>query len=420
MSTFSKPHTTQPRQKQDKSEFHSAIDKSLTSRYHCQKCIGRGNYSFAYKLQNKRTRLPFCLKKIHDAFYCHTDAKNVFREVHVMNEIQKSSLGLKRKASAKRSTGVIYFTDGLVNRKDVYLVTPLFTCDLRSGMMILDTDDQKEWICFQIVWMLRELHDGARVMHRDLCPENIFMDDKCNITLGDLGLVRDYSKDVAKELPPRDASPMSSSDREQLRHDQQESASPRTDYVGHLFYRAPEIICGNPYYTEKVDIWSFGSICAELYVGTIFAGKNSLEQLKNILLFTGIPDLEQVESLSSPFAQAMIDTILDADPQFEKKSKEFRQSLLTQLPEQIADLVEKCLQFNAERRPTAEELMKHPLFEEHSPFDVYDFPTPSLNRIDFPENINEMEVSELKTLIEELISSKQERSVSPTKRGIRE
>jgi len=48
-------------------------------------------------------------------------------------------------------------------------------------------------------------------------------------------------------------------------------------YVQSRFYRAPEVILRIPY-TEKVDIWSFGCILAELYTGEpLFPGNNEQE-----------------------------------------------------------------------------------------------------------------------------------------------
>ena len=45
-------------------------------------------------------------------------------------------------------------------------------------------------------------------------------------------------------------------------------------YVQSRFYRAPEVIL-RLFYSEKVDIWSFGCILAELYTGEpLFPGNN--------------------------------------------------------------------------------------------------------------------------------------------------
>ena len=45
-------------------------------------------------------------------------------------------------------------------------------------------------------------------------------------------------------------------------------------YIQSRFYRAPEVILGAPY-SFQIDMWSFGCLLAELYLGEpIFAGKD--------------------------------------------------------------------------------------------------------------------------------------------------
>ena len=40
-----------------------------------------------------------------------------------------------------------------------------------------------------------------------------------------------------------------------------------TDYVATRWYRPPEIVLGNSYYGKAVDVWTFGCVIAELYIG---------------------------------------------------------------------------------------------------------------------------------------------------------
>jgi len=59
-------------------------------------------------------------------------------------------------------------------------------------------------------------------------------------------------------------------------------------YVQSRFYRAPEVILRLGY-SEKVDIWSFGCILAELYTGEpLFPGNNEQEQIELIMEICGI------------------------------------------------------------------------------------------------------------------------------------
>mmetsp|Transcript_23897 Transcript_23897/g.32545 ORF Transcript_23897/g.32545 Transcript_23897/m.32545 type:complete len:82 (-) Transcript_23897:84-329(-) len=66
---------------------------------------------------------------------------------------------------------------------------------------------------------------------------------------------------------------------------------PMTDYVATRWYRAPEILLGCPNYGEPSDIWSFGCVIAELYLGRpLFPGSSTLNQMSRIILVTGLPD----------------------------------------------------------------------------------------------------------------------------------
>lgn len=61
-------------------------------------------------------------------------------------------------------------------------------------------------------------------------------------------------------------------------------------YIQSRFYRAPEVILGANY-SNKIDIWSFGCVVAELYSGTpLLPGKNEIEQIGLILEIFGAPN----------------------------------------------------------------------------------------------------------------------------------
>ena len=60
--------------------------------------------------------------------------------------------------------------------------------------------------------------------------------------------------------------------------------------MGTKWYKAPEILYGCRDYTEKVDMWSLGTILAELLDHTpIFTGASDLDQLAKISKFLGPP-----------------------------------------------------------------------------------------------------------------------------------
>ena len=60
-------------------------------------------------------------------------------------------------------------------------------------------------------------------------------------------------------------------------------------YIQSRFYRAPEIILGVPY-NCSIDVWSFGLILVELFLGVpLFPGEDEQEQLALMVQYLGLP-----------------------------------------------------------------------------------------------------------------------------------
>lgn len=99
-------------------------------------------------------------------------------------------------------------------------------------------DEDLVWkILAETAVALHECHrkTGQRILHRDLKPGNIFLDERLNVKLGDFGLARilDSSMDFAKT------------------------------HVGTPYYMSPEQVT-EAKYNEKSDIWSLGCLVYEL------------------------------------------------------------------------------------------------------------------------------------------------------------
>ena len=86
-------------------------------------------------------------------------------------------------------------------------------------------------IILQICIGIKEIHKNS-IIHRDLTPDNIFINKNNKIKIGDFGISK-INKDYAKTQ------------------------------IGKIRYLAPEIIIGNKY-NNKIDIYSLGCIIYEL------------------------------------------------------------------------------------------------------------------------------------------------------------
>ncbi|KAI8928875.1 kinase-like domain-containing protein [Entophlyctis helioformis] len=134
-------------------------------------------------------------------------------------------------------------------------------------------------------------------------------------------------------------------------------------YVQSRFYRSPEVILGIPY-RMAIDMWSLGCILAELYTGyPLFPGENEKEQLACIMEIKGVPSPEVLSQASR--ARNFFDgnqPIISANSKGKKRrpSTKTLSSVLRCTDMAFLDFIDRCLCWDASRRMTPFEAMRHP------------------------------------------------------------
>ena len=82
-------------------------------------------------------------------------------------------------------------------------------------------------------------------------------------------------------------------------------------YISTRYYRAPELLYGNPYYGVEIDLWAAGCVLAEMFTKpqlksrlmvnggtaeqksyTLFRGDSNVQQLHLVLALKGSPSRE--------------------------------------------------------------------------------------------------------------------------------
>mmetsp|Transcript_12979 Transcript_12979/g.20117 ORF Transcript_12979/g.20117 Transcript_12979/m.20117 type:complete len:209 (-) Transcript_12979:337-963(-) len=119
-------------------------------------------------------------------------------------------------------------------------------------------------ILYSLLCGLKFLH-SANLMHRDVKPANILIDEELNVVFCDFGFARtrvDHSEESINRHEPTNESTLGR--RRLSRH------------VTTRYYRAPEVILMEKHYDAAVDIWGLGCILAELLAASrVYRAENS-------------------------------------------------------------------------------------------------------------------------------------------------
>ncbi|KAL1202111.1 Shaggy-related protein kinase iota [Cardamine amara subsp. amara] len=109
-------------------------------------------------------------------------------------------------------------------------------------------------------------------------------------------------------------------------------------------------------YTASVDIWSAGCVLAELLLGQpFFPGKDSVDQLVEIIKVLGTPTREEIRCMSPNYTDFRFPQI---------KAHPWHKVFHKRMPPEAIDLASRLLQYSPSLRYTALEACAHPFFNE--------------------------------------------------------
>uniref|UniRef100_A0A8C8SUD6 cyclin-dependent kinase n=1 Tax=Pelusios castaneus TaxID=367368 RepID=A0A8C8SUD6_9SAUR len=213
--------------------------------------IGEGTYGVVYKARNRQTGQLVALKKIRLDSETEGVPSTAIREISLLKELKHPN--------------IVRLLDVVHSQKRLYLVFEYLNQDLKKYM---DSSQAGELPLSLVKSYLFQLLQGVnfchshRVIHRDLKPQNLLINEMGAIKLADFGLARAFG------VPLRTY----------------------THEVVTLWYRAPEILLGCKYYSTAVDVWSIGCIFAEMVTRkALFPGDSEIDQLFRIFRTLGTP-----------------------------------------------------------------------------------------------------------------------------------
>jgi len=193
---------------------------------------------------------------------------------------------------------------------------------------------------YQILRGLQYIH-AAHVIHRDLKPGNILVNQNCTVKICDFGLAR---------LEPETG-----------------YGGFMTEYVVTRWYRAPEIMLSGQDYTQSIDTWSVGCILAEMLGRKpVFPGKNYVDQVRVIVDLLGTPSEAGLMMIEDLEAREYVKSLpVKPTPDWTKRYPDAGPD--------AADLLDKLLKFDPNERCTVEDALNHPYLsairaEDHDVF----------------------------------------------------
>ncbi|CAH3014102.1 unnamed protein product [Porites evermanni] len=279
--------------------------------------IGEGTYGVVYKGRNKKTNKLVALKKIRLELAEEGIPSTAVREISLLRELRDHP-------------NVVCLEHILHDDAKLYLVFEFLMCDLKkhldSTQGLLDPMLVKSYL-YQMTNAMYFCH-SRRILHRDLKPQNLLIDEQGLIKLADFGLGRPFG------IPIR----------------------AYTHEVVTLWYRAPEVLLGCQRYACPVDIWSVGCIFAEMVTKKpLFHGDSEIDQLFRIFRILGTPTEKNWPGVSQ---------LQDYKTSFPKWSGEGLKKAVPQLDENGLDLLEKMLLYNPAKRISAKAALDHPYFHD--------------------------------------------------------
>lgn len=281
--------------------------------------LGEGTYATVFKGKSRLTDALVALKEIRLE---HEEGApcTAIREVSLLKDLKHNN--------------IVTLHDIVHTEKALTLVFEYLERDLKQYMDdcggILAMNNVKLFL-FQLIRGLSYCH-SRRILHRDLKPQNLLINDLGELKLADFGLAR------AKSVPTKTYS----------------------NEVVTLWYRPPDVLLGSTEYSTPIDMWGVGCIFYEMASGRpLFPGSTVEDELHLIFKVLGTPTEDTWPGISS--ANEL------TNYNFPRYTAEPLVKRAPRLDQDGVDLVGRFLLFQARKRLSALDAMKHPYFASFGP-----------------------------------------------------
>ncbi|XP_049595517.1 MAPK/MAK/MRK overlapping kinase isoform X2 [Syngnathus scovelli] len=289
--------------------------------YKIIKKIGEGSFSVVVKTQSLKDGKMYACKTMKQAINSVEQANNL-REVQAMRRLSPHP-------------NIIHLHELIFDKEigTVSLICELMEMNIyefiKARQMPPSEHTVKHYM-YQLCKALDHMH-SCGIFHRDVKPENILIKQNV-LKLGDFGSCRSIH-----------------------------SKPPHTEYISTRWYRAPECLLTDGYYSLKMDIWSAGCVFYEIMsLNPLFPGANELDQIAKIHDVLGTPEqcvLRKFKHHTASRSRAM-------NFNFPTKKGSGLSRLLPGCAAPAVSLLYHMLAYDADERITAAMVLRHTYFRE--------------------------------------------------------
>ncbi|XP_060583138.1 MAPK/MAK/MRK overlapping kinase-like isoform X2 [Ruditapes philippinarum] len=277
---------------------------------------GEGTFSEVLKCQNIKDGSYWACKKMKQN-YDSLDQVNNLREIQAMRRLANHAniLELEEVIFDKKSGTLVLICE--LMDMNIY--------ELIRGKRHLLPEYMVKKYMYQLCKSVDHMHRNG-IFHRDVKPENILIKEDL-LKLADFGSCRSiYSK------------------------------QPYTEYISTRWYRAPECLLTDGYYTYKMDMWSVGCVFFEiLSLHPLFPGSNEVDQIAKIHDIMGTPEPNVLNKFKKSRGMNF---------NFPTKKGSGIERLLPHAGTDSIDLINKLCTYDPDERMTAKQALRHSYFKE--------------------------------------------------------
>ncbi|KZV84246.1 Pkinase-domain-containing protein [Exidia glandulosa HHB12029] len=280
--------------------------------------LGEGTYATVFKGRSRTTNEIVALKEIHLDAEVEGTPSTAIREISLMKELKHPN--------------ILALHDVIHTETKLVLIFEFCDQDLKRYM---DTHGNRgaldpvtvQSFMYQLLRGIAFCHEN-RVLHRDLKPQNLLINRKGELKIGDFGLARAFGVPV----------------------------NTFSNEVVTLWYRAPDVLLGSRTYSTSIDTWSCGCIFGEMIQGQpMFRGRDNNDQLLHIMRVIGTPSELVLRKMATDSPEITLRT-------FTRYAKQPWQAVLPRAHPQALDLMDQILQFEPSARLPPADGLKHPYF----------------------------------------------------------